>query len=625
MSVNQELSKTLLTQDIGVLAQAALKAPYPTNPREWLYRLALLTRADYRGETLEFLNARPHFLDSKMEWALSGAVDDASRYENIPLAKRLSELFPEIGRVSPWFEQWRKTVSVTEADQWLAKQGHQADEVWFDQRLSLRESLGTERELLAPLEKAVRKHPDDEEALLQYLRAVGILKKPQQMGWLTEVLKPGLAAQSYVLASWFPFPREIRQALYERSLAQPFTPKDIAWFTEYERKYPMAYPVFSKGNQLTQKQLRDWTKSALLPIYKDTNQIQKAQRLLEELIKENPNGYVGGEMAGQIQGASGARVVETKIRNDEAENKESAEYWLNRAQYYSGRKENAQAAESFEKALALAPMPEADKPSLRVEVVRAYARHLWLQDITKPKKAYDFLHAQLAISPKQGNLADVIVSEMLHCAENRYEYIVYDDPVLWAHLEALPEWHYHGASLLRRLIEVTPVEKRQVQWTRAEKMLQGDAIPQRYILAQVLVYIQEWNEAVRVHRDLLERTQDKEQRMDAMHSLWAVYQRTQDFAGMQRLFPEMLAGGQWKDSPATAFFDLAIAAGQSGNKAEALRFFQAWNNQDRRATPQFYPLPSLGIENEIRSFYRQLEQNEPQCDAPRRVWKLMGS
>ena len=69
-------------------------------------------------------------------------------------------------------------------------------------------------------------------------------------------------------------------------------------------------------------------------------------------------------LAGRVQAASGQRVVEGRIKKAEEEQKDSVRYWLNRAQYYLGRKEKEQSEQAYQSAMKL----PAD--SLRWEVGR---------------------------------------------------------------------------------------------------------------------------------------------------------------------------------------------------------------------------------------------------------------
>jgi hypothetical protein len=377
-TVNDELSQALVTQNVGTLAQAALTAPAPTTPKAWLYRLALLLRADYPDETLQFLTTRPPFLDAKTGWGLGYMVSQTRNYKNFAVAKRLLELFPEAPGATEWFYEWAKIVPYPEADAWLARQGVQGSGAWLDLRIQWRHDRapGTEQVLLKPLKQAVHQNPDDISLLLRYVNAVPMSEGSEKTKWLAATLRPRLAVQCFLLADMGAIPGYVKVALYERALRLPFTKRDVTYYAEYQHKYPRGYDGLAySSNELevdiTEQKLRTRTKINLLNLYRQYNEPQKMQRLREQLEKDNG---AGSRYIDSIRPELDAEATAEDFR----QSPQSPDYWIERSRYYRevGMKKAAVAA--FQKALALTPLTAADTETVtkRGEVIQAYADYL---------------------------------------------------------------------------------------------------------------------------------------------------------------------------------------------------------------------------------------------------------
>ena len=96
---------------------------------------------------------------------------------------------------------------------------------------------------------------------------------------------------------------------------------------------------------------------------------------------------------------------------------------------------------------------------------------------------------------------------------------------------------------------------------------------------------------------------------------------------MQTLLPSLtvLTEGGKRYFPMTPrMLELAIAAAKGGAPQVAMTYFRQWANQDRRLAPHFYPLPSNGLLEDLKAYYRQIEIDEPQSETPRRVQREVG-
>ena len=99
-------------------------------------------------------------------------------------------------------------------------------------------------------------------------------------------------------------------------------------------------------------------------------QLDRAQRLVEELTgkKDGTLEDLGTlRLAGQVQQASGKRVVEGRIKKAEEERKDSGGYWLSRVEYYRGRRDLHQVEQAYQ-ACAEAPSGPGRLPASRCDV-----------------------------------------------------------------------------------------------------------------------------------------------------------------------------------------------------------------------------------------------------------------
>ena len=497
-SANENLSKELETAAIGNLAQQALRDPAAASPAQWLRRLALLTRAEYRRDVLQMLKSRPRFMPAALDWRMDGLANEALTYGDLEMARAVCERYPEGNFGSFLIGRIVASLPAGEADTWLAKRAGKGDGPWLEARLRLRSKEGTEAPLLMPFEQSVRAHPADLEAVVRYLWAVAATGKKQDVSWLSYVCRPKLAVEALVLGQTLAALDANPSPVLERSLGTPFSPEDNTWYQAYLQRVQFAYIMPTRV--ITEPQLRRQTKQALMTAYKKSGREAKAQALLEELTAGNPGGLPGsgqGRQAGQIQNLSGERTIESRIRAAENDpgTRDSVDYWLERGQYFSARKEDKEARAAFEKALTLAPLPKPDRPTRRLQILFAYDRHLWLQNVDRPIEAVALMHHELEAVPLDTEYADSIVSEMLSYERDNTHLIDPADKRLWDFLAAKAS-RTLNLPLLRRLVENTATADRDAVWTRAEVLTKTAPVESVFALGEMMLYLNASHRAI---------------------------------------------------------------------------------------------------------------------------------
>jgi hypothetical protein len=223
------------------------------------------------------------------------------------------------------------------------------------------------------------------------------------------------------------------------------------------------------------------------------------------------------------------------------------EYWIRRGDEESQQRPDARVIEAYDRAMALAilvPDSEGDyRQNPRAHVIMAYLRHFARQG---GKMVFDHAHKRLeseALPGSPRSLAEMLINVVLASSEKYADgkesgRLAYDDPLLWGHLAALPDWGIESGqqslnrTILERLIRAAPEEKREAQWIRAEAMIQGDSFQQRLMLADAIRYGAGWKQALLFYHSLVERTKGTSWYGIGMDELWLAYAATEDLEGL---------------------------------------------------------------------------------------------
>jgi hypothetical protein len=205
------------------------------------------------------------------------------------------------------------------------------------------------------LAEQIKQAPADADLVLEFLRARWYLHRDEHQSdtWLAETCRFEHAVHNYGVGRWVGSESpEAAIRFYDRSLACPVTEFDRQHFNEFASCSRHIPP------EEVETHLRSWTKAHLAEACLKAKQLDRAQRLVEELTgkKDGTLEDLGAlRLAGQVQQASGKRVVEGRIKKAEEECKDSGGYWLSRVEYYSGRHDLHQVEQAYQAALKLPP------------------------------------------------------------------------------------------------------------------------------------------------------------------------------------------------------------------------------------------------------------------------------
>lgn len=192
---------------------------------------------------------------------------------------------------------------------------------------------------LSDLEDKIRQDPGNYDLSIRYLSARRHIRgeKPS-IEWLGDIAEPAYALDALLLASRMREEQpESAIRLYELSLALPVTDYDRTLY----RKRDISSIYLAPDEIKTW--LRKRAKRGLAAACLFAGKLDRAQNLIEELtvnIDETLKDLFLLFLAGEIEAASGQRVVEGRIKKVEKQLKDSEQYRLARELYYKGRKEN---------------------------------------------------------------------------------------------------------------------------------------------------------------------------------------------------------------------------------------------------------------------------------------------
>jgi hypothetical protein len=219
--------------------------------------------------------------------------------------------------------------------------------------------------------------------------------------------------------------------------------------------------------------------------YKALNQPLAAQPIVEELTSMKGDDIeIRGvhELAGAVQSGSGQRVVETKLLREEATRRDNAEYWIERADYYSGRNEDQLQLQAYREGLLAVPNHprDAQAATQRLELVRRFAFFLVRDSDNEEVRHAELvksLNREFTSAPPETDyafrIAELLTQNELEVDELRISLLT-SKPALFARLLATrKEWETSEESLIEDVTtgdEVTTEQKKRI-WAELERLI----------------------------------------------------------------------------------------------------------------------------------------------------------
>lgn len=640
--LDREITLLLLDKDLTELSNQFAQERTNSFP-QLLRHLAVFTRAQQPARvraTLEQLVATPNW-DCGRAWDTNQFIQTAMSND-----LRLRRLYYE--RLCPrdtngaesFVSLWEKEGDLKELDSWLAARAVANDQWWINdqwlmQRVYLRQRLGTVNEIIDALASDLRANPRDERRLERYLRIAPY--GPQNVAWVADIYEMKLAFDYFKLGS-----RLVHEApatavpLLQKSLQIPFTDQDAK----------LTADLFSWGRSVMpaikvnwEKQLRYWAKLDLVTCYRALNQPLQAQPLVEELVNIKGDDIERRDvhtMAGAVQAASGQRVVETKILQDEVARRATKAYWLERTAYYDGRGEYKLEAESFREALRAIPNNPRDSNSAwdRLEVVEAFCFFLarYGEDAdARHQELEELMRREFTSAPPDSIYAFRVALRLL--GQNEFEVdalrisLLTKQPALVAKIFAgRKEWEHDEERLIEQLVEgdeVTPEQKAKI-WSELERLVNHPGSTRAYTLAQALIGEKEWARVIPLLEGYVQNAPSSDPdgyHASAVDDLFDAYNHTGDWQKAEKLLRSRkeLSEGSYSQRLGR----IAVAAAQQGAPNEAMRLWRLSSNLDRRQLEALPELARAGVKPQLLAMYSQMKKDDPQSSAPDLALRLL--
>lgn len=620
---------TLLVRDRRDIADlvAELTASKSKNSQEAMLKLNVLMRAGMNEAAAraveELAELSPKLDNYQISVIYYRACDD---YEAWPLAQRVAEVFADMVEdlslenrlLKHWLESGR---TVDEIDEWLAEMPHNG--FWIKQRLRFNDANGRGEKLVRQMAESVRSKPDDIEHVLVFLDALIFARQWQRqdrdLSWLPDEIKPNLATQTQQIASrlqtleqW-----DLAANFFTRAIEIPLTEREV-W--DYGSQFQLAM-----SPQMLQAVFAVNTREALAQCLMKMEKTDQAQKLMVEAadIREENKLGMNAFLAGEVQGASGARVIEGRIKEQEKLSEDDPEYWRKRAQYYRGREEPDNEEQALLKALSLTkplPLPEQQTKGytdLRSWILNDYAH--FLKRTKRVLEAIVLIRKELADSPA-ASASSKRAARLL--AFDFEKHISVDDDLLWNWLSQRPKWEHTEQRLLWRMLENADRAALAANFSRAEDLTEDKDPTRALSLGWTMNRMDNPRRSIPLLECALEAADNEDLKEQAAFALFESYLDVRDWSRAEQIFPEARKGLTVPEET-DWYTRIAVAAAASGEKDEAMRIWLVAANANPARPLHLTQLAKHGLKDQLKGYYKNLAKKLPKSNAPEKALKIL--
>ncbi len=616
-AIQQEVTSVLIKPDASLasLVRDVCKTP-PADTQVALRKLAVVTRAGMTAESIETLRQlkplspqlRNHLVsviyydacDHHLDWELAEAVVTifAENVSEMDVENRLLRHFSDAG----WTPE--------RVDQWLAEKPAGKDGFWAKTRLHFNVSKGRADAYLKDLEQTARSRPQDVAGVIRYLETIllaGLASdRMPDLKWIAESVKPALSSEAHEIASLLVRAGALESALpfFHKAIDTPLNGEEL------EKKSSMMQAVMMPDAY--RKVFAAGVREELAQCLMDLKRADEAQKWMVEAETLRGENHLGSnpQFAGQVQAASGGREIESRIIAKEEVSKTDPKYWLERANYYQGRSEAALEEEALLKALSLTTSKEPELSGKgyfdpRSQMLLNYARFLIRQK--RENDAVELLRKELSDAPATAQSPEQAARILAYDLD---AFIKVDDPVLWAWLEKRPSWSGTEERLLWRMLQQSPKETLNREFTRAEKLTAGRDASRAAILGWIENRMGEAKRSIPLLEEAVNRTKDYELRKHAGFTLLESYLDIRDWKKAETIFPSARELLTYHEIPEW-YGKIAVAAARTGANDDAMRIWKRAANFDLTCLNDLDDLAKAGLGARLIEFYKAFGKEIP--------------
>ncbi|MFW6119189.1 MAG: hypothetical protein ACOC7S_02540 [Planctomycetota bacterium] len=614
--------------DFAKLAQRSAAAE-PEDAQEAMFHLNVLLRAGMEREALDMLGKLQSLWPELPPDQVGKICDAAEESGVLAVTRRALEQFE--GTVSGLNLSTallrpleRNGWTFEQIDAWLAERPAGRKAFWVEQRLRFRRRHGRASEFIDELLEGIRMQPEDIGSAINLLHVLpsGLGRDSSlDLGWLADVLNPRLATEGRDLGdalrrlkNWQP-----ALAFYRRALEIPVTEQEV------EAANVMS-PVFVTREKLQRGldvRLRESMSKCLLEL----DRPEEAHTLMVEAadIREEHGSSIDLVFAGRTQAAAGASVIEQRVRAREDHSGDDPYYWLDRARYYQGRKEQDEEEKALNKALALTRVePPDEKKAERLArarggVLSRYA--MFLSRMDRRGEAVALLSKELANHPLGPRPAEAAARTLVRYFEHD---LSVDQEAIWQWVSERPKWDSLEARLLGYMLaDVSPPEIGPY-FDRIEGMAKGEDLSRLYVAGSVIYHPAghytrvDPRRAIALWEHAFDLSEDPELRQRVASRLFGAYLHVNDWVNAELILPETSGhfAPNWRPR---SLGRLAVAAARAGDRQDAVRFWAAATNINPAQMEALPDLLTAGLEEELRTFYADMRRRMPTSNIPDRA------
>lgn len=325
-------------------------------------------------------------------------------------------------------------------------------------------------------------------------------------------------------------------------------------------------------------------------------------------------------LAGQGQLASGKRVTEEKILQEEAQKEDSPIYWMNRAKYYKGRDERVLEWETYKKALPKFPCKPNDPGASQKRVQLLFG-------MVNVSDSYDeevdqILRNEYKLCADDGSYL-YSVSHLLssNCNDLLNELFVNSDLILRI-LSSPAKWGRADQYLIESVMESEAWEpkRRDSVWDKLSQLASKDSTRNRaFSLASAMMTENEYKRAI----PLLEKCRKVAPEIyddrsnftlqDVERELFDAYIEIGDWQNAEKMFLDGF--NYWREELAKT----AVAAAKSGKISDAVRIWKMHANLDRRRLAGIEELAKTDAKQILLDFYLNMKARDPLSSVPEKA------
>lgn len=551
-------------------------------------------------------------VDKYRAWEIARKIVEifADNISNLSLENRLLEHFQH----SDW--------SVTDIDNWLANKPVGKNNFWIKKRFRFSAKHGIEKQLLEQLTEDLEREPNDVDKAFALLDVILYARKYEKdywdPSWIAGICKPAEATKARSLAERLKRMKKWPAAtkVYRLAIAIPLTNEEI-------KNLAMMYAVRVSEVKLQMgfaARVREELAECLLKMEEN----QEAQSLMEEAVEIREKYNLSRKMffAGTVQGKSGARVIEKKIVNEEKERKNNPEYWLERANYYRGRKESNAEENAYKKALQLAkPILKTTlrhghrRLNFRAQAISRYAR--FLEREGRKQDIVLLLKNELDVAPADSYSAQTAARMLAYDFE---QLIDPSEEIYWTWLQKSPKWDHPEERFLWEVLQ--NVKDLDVYFLRAEKLTEGQDPSRSKALGWIMNRMKFPHRSIPLLKYSIEHSEDKEEQESASFCLFKSYLDCGDWRNSEAIFPEATKRLTANEVPKW-YGKIAVVAAKNGAKDEAMRIWQLTANINPGEWSIVRELSKAGLTERLKEYYRKMQEHLPDSDLPRKALRVL--